>query len=161
MVYGLLRVRNTAEDAEDAEVSIVVSIDAITHRVIKAAITVHSALGAGLLEKAYDACLNWELRTLGLQFDHQLKLPVLYKGIRIETGFRVDYVVEKCVLVEIKAVDKLHPVHSAQLLSYLKLTGLSVGLLVNFNVVHLTDGIRRLVNNYHPETDPPTLRRPW
>ena len=112
--------------------------------------SVHTAVGAGLLEKAYDSCFYYELANNGLQFEHQVKLPVTYRGIRVEAGFRVDYLVEKCVLVELKAVDKLHPVHSAQLLSYLKLTGLTVGLLINFNVVHLRDGIRRKVNNYDP-----------
>lgn len=126
-------------------------IDEVTHRVIKAAMTVHSAVGPGLLEKADDACLRYELGKNGLQFKHQFKVQVAYQGIRIDAGFRVDYVVENCVLVELKAVEKLHPVHSAQILSYLKLTGLTVGLLINFNVVHLRDGIQRKVNNYRPE----------
>jgi GxxExxY protein len=81
-----------------------------------------------------------------------VNLPVMYRGTKIEAGFRVDYVVERCVLVELKAVEMLRPVHSAQVLSYLKLTGLTIGLLINFNVVHLRDGIRRLVNNYNPTT---------
>jgi GxxExxY protein len=126
-------------------------IDEVTRGVINAAMTVHTAGGAGLLEKAYDSCFYSELATTGLRFEHQVKLPVLYRGTRIEAGFRTDYVVENCVLVELKAVEFLHPVHTAQVLSYLKRTGLSLGLLINFNVPHLRDGIRRLVNNYKPE----------
>jgi GxxExxY protein len=145
-----LLVHFTAEDAKDAEVKIKVTIDQVTHRVIHAAMTVHTGIGAGLLERAYDACFYLELAESGLRFEHQVKLPVIYRGLRVEAGFRVDYVVERSVLVELKAVERLLPVHSAQLLSYLKLTGLTVGLLINFNVVHLRDGIRRVVNHYDP-----------
>jgi len=127
-----------------------VAINEITERIIRTAMAVHSVLGAGLLEKAYDACFFYELSREGLQFEHQLKLPVTYRDIRLEAGFRVDYLVENCVLVELKAVDKLLPVQSAQLLSYLKLTGRPIGLLINFNVVHLRDGIRRVANGYDP-----------
>ena len=127
-----------------------VVINDITERIIRAAMAVHSALGPGLLEKAYDVCLFYELARAGLQFEHQLKLPVMYREVRLEAGFRVDYLVEHCVLVELKAVDKLLPVHSAQVLSYLKLTGRPIGLLINFNVVHLRDGIRRVANGYDP-----------
>jgi GxxExxY protein len=127
-----------------------VVINEITERIIRAAMAVHSVLGPGLLEKAYDVCLFYELSREGLQFEHQLKLPVTYREIRLEAGFRVDYLVENCVLVELKAVDRLLPVHSAQLLSYLKLTGRPIGLLINFNVVHLRDGIRRVANGYDP-----------
>ena len=135
-------------------------INAVTDSIINGAMKVHSAVGAGLLEKAYDVCLAYELAVRNLHFERQVRLPVTYQGIRLDPGFRVDYVVESCVLIEIKAVEKLHPVHSAQLLSYLKLSGLSVGLLINFNVVHLRDGIRRLVNNYHPEAESDPLRPP-
>jgi GxxExxY protein len=127
-------------------------IDEVTRQVIHAAMEVHTAVGAGLLEKAYDSCFYCELAKTGLRFEHQVNLPVMYRGTKIEAGFRVDYVVERCVLVELKAVEMLRPVHSAQVLSYLKLTGLTIGLLINFNVVHLRDGIRRLVNNYNPTT---------
>lgn len=140
----------TAEDAEDAEVKTIMTIDDVTHQVIGAAMAVHTAVGPGLLEKAYDACLYHELSLTGLQFEHQLKLPVMYRSTKIDAGFRVDYLVENCVLLELKAVEKLHPVHRAQMLSYLKLTGLTVGLLVNFNVVHMRDGVRRVVNGYDP-----------
>jgi GxxExxY protein len=149
----------TAEDAEDAEAS-TVTIDDVTAQVIKAAMTVHTAVGPGLLERAYDACFFHEMTISGLHFEHQLRLPVSYRGMQLDPGFRVDYLVEKCVLVELKAVENLHPVHSAQLLSYLKLTGLTVGLLVNFNSVHLRDGIRRLVNNYRSDIDTVPLRPP-
>jgi GxxExxY protein len=127
------------------------AIDEITHGIIRAAMAVHTTVGPGLLEKAYDACLYYELVKSGFKFEHQLPVPVSYQGIRLDAGFRVDYLVENKVLVELKAVEKLHPLHSAQLLSYLKLTGVTVGLLINFNVVHLRDGIRRLVNGYKPE----------
>jgi GxxExxY protein len=159
----------TAEDAEDAENNsrvaqflpakdakghAVVLINDITETIIKCAISVHSAVGPGLLEKAYDACFYCELSKTGLQFEHQLKVPLLYQGVSLKTAFKVDYFIENRVLLELKAVEKLLPVHSAQTLSYLKLTGVTVGLLVNFNVVHLRDGIRRLVNGYVPELDP-------
>ena len=85
-------------------------------------------------------------RRLDLHFEHQVRLPVVYEGIRLDAGYRIDFVVENCVIVEIKAVEKILPVHEAQLLSYLKLSGLRVGLLINFNVVHLRQGIRRVVN---------------
>ena len=134
-------------------------INDVTESVISAAMKVHSAVGHGLLEKAYDVCLCYELAACSIHFEHQVRLPVSYQGIQLDPGFRVDYFVENCVLVEIKAVEKLHPVYSAQLLSYLKLSGLSVGLLINFNVVHLRDGIRRLVNNYRPDRESDSLRR--
>ena len=123
---------------------------------------VHSTVGPGLLEKAYDACLCYEFSTDGLQFEHQIKVPVSYRRIRLDVGFRLDYLVENCVLVEIKAVEKLLPIHTAQLLSYLKLSGRTVGLLINFNVVHLRQGIRRVVNGYDPTEliDPSRPLRP-
>ena len=95
------------------------TIDDVTHRVIRAAMEVHTAVGPGLLEKAYDACLYHALATEGLRFEHQLKLPVTYRGISLDAGFRVDYLVKNCVLVELKAIENFHPVHSAQVLSYL------------------------------------------
>lgn len=126
----MLGLSETAEDAKDAEVQSTMTIDDVTHQVIRAAMEVHSAVGPGLLEKAYGACLYHALATEGLHFEHQLKLPVAYRGTIIDAGFRVDYLVEKCVLVELKAIEKLHPVHTAQMLSYLKLSGLTVGLLI-------------------------------
>jgi GxxExxY protein len=135
-----------------------VAINDLTERIIGAAMSVHSALGPGLLEKAYDVCVFYELSRAGLRFEHQLKLPVTYRQVHLEAGFRVDYLVENCVLIELKAVEKLLPVHSAQLLSYLKLTGRPIGLLLNFNVVHLRDGIRRIANNHDPDQPIDSLR---
>ena len=126
-------------------------IDEVTYRIIKAAMRVHSAIGPGWTEKVYEVCLAKELHRESLQFDHQVRLHVLYEGMQLDSAFRVDYVVENRVLVELKAVDRLHPLHQAQLLAYLKATGKTVGLLINFNVVHLRDGIRRVVNGHVPE----------
>lgn len=122
-------------------------INQITGSIISAAMKVHSALGPGLLESAYEACLLHELKKQGLSVEGQVGLPVLYDGIRIDVGYRMDLLVEDAVVVELKAVDQLNGVHEAQLLSYLKLSGKRAGLLINFNVRHLKDGIKRLVNN--------------
>jgi GxxExxY protein len=148
-----------AEEAEDAEAKSAamthanerLPINQITYRVIKAAMVVHSAIGPGSLEKVYDACLHGELERAGLQFEHQVKFSVAYQGLQIASAFRVDYLVENRVLVELKAVEKLHPLHRSQLLSYLKISHKTVGLLLNFNVLHLRDGIHRVVNGYEPE----------
>ncbi len=107
---------------------------------------VHSALGPGLLESAYEACLMHELRKAGLRAESQVALPVVYDGVRIDLGYRLDLLVDDLVIVELKAVDAITDVHKAQLISYLKLSGKNVGLLMNFNVAHLRDGIRRFVN---------------
>ena len=126
------------------------NVDAINDRsgqVVDAAMRVHSALGPGLLEGAYEACLAYELRQRGLRVVAQLPLPVVYEGVRIELGYRVDLLVDDAVVVELKAVAKLLPIHEAQLLSYLKLSEYRVGLLINFHVLHLKDGIKRMVNN--------------
>ena len=120
----------------------------VTKRVIEAAMRVHSLLGAGLLESTYSACLVHEFTLRSLQFQHQVRLPVTYDGIALEAGYRIDFLVENCVIVELKAVEKLLPLHSAQLITYLKLSGRRVGLLLNFNVPHLRDGIRRVVHGY-------------
>ena len=106
---------------------------------------VHSELGPGLLESAYNACLQFELNNAGFSSAAQVGLPVVYRGIKLDLGYRMDLVVEDLVVVEIKSVDALAPVHQAQILSYLKLSGKSLGLLINFNVVHLKDGIKRFV----------------
>ena len=118
----------------------------VSHAVITAAMKVHSALGAGLLESAYSACLQYELQDVGLHASVQVGLPVVYRGVKLELGYRMDLVVEDLVIVEIKSVDGISPVHQAQIISYLKLSGKSLGLLINFNVVHLKDGIKRFVN---------------
>lgn len=121
-------------------------MNAVTHAIITAAMTVHTELGPGLLESTYSACLQYELGDAGCRSLTQVGLPVVYRGVRLDLGYRMDLLVEDLVIVEIKSVDAISPVHQAQLLSYLKLSGKSLGLLINFNVVHLKDGIRRFVN---------------
>ncbi|OHB73396.1 MAG: GxxExxY protein [Planctomycetes bacterium RBG_13_63_9] len=106
---------------------------------------VHTALGPGLLESAYEKCLLFELHRRDLRAISQVELPVVYEGVKIDAGYRIDLLVDDTVIVELKAVDKLLPIHQAQLLCYLKLSGKPVGLLINFNVVHLKDGIKRMV----------------
>jgi len=118
----------------------------VSHAVITAAMRVHSELGPGLLESAYAACLQFELKQLGLGALAQLGLPVVYRGVKLDLGYRIDLLVENLVIVEIKSVDGISPVHQAQIISYLKLSGKSIGLLINFNVVHLKDGIKRFVD---------------
>lgn len=122
------------------------SAQAVSHAVITAAMKVHSELGPGLLESAYQACLQHELDRAGFRSGSQVGLPVVYKGTKLELGYRIDLLVEDLVIVEIKSVDAISPVHQAQVISYLKLSGKSIGLLMNFNVVHLKDGIKRFVN---------------
>jgi len=129
-------------------------IDEITNRIIAAAMKVHSAFGAGLLESTYDACFCHQLTRDGLHFEHQVKLPVVYDGVELEAGYRIDFLIKNCVIVELKAVEKLLPLHTAQLITYLRLTEKQVGLLINFNVPHLRDGIRRVVNRYADEPTP-------
>ena len=111
-----------------------------------AAIKVHSALGPGLLESAYEACLAHELEKRGLSVMKQVSLPLHYDGIKLDVGYKLDLLVANSVVLELKTVEKLLPIHSAQLLSYLKLSGHRLGYLLNFNVVHMRDGIKRLVN---------------
>ena len=107
---------------------------------------VHSELGAGLLESTYQACLAHELKLAGFRCASEVALPVVYKGTKLDIGYRIDLLVENLVIVEVKSVDGLSPVHHAQVISYLKLSGKSIGLLINFNVLHLKDGIKRFVN---------------
>ena len=120
----------------------------ITESIIGAAIEVHRALGPGLLESAYEECLCHELSLGGIPFRRQVDLPVRYKGVKLDCGYRIDLVVDDLVIVELKTVEALLPIHEAQLLTYLKLRGLSVGLLVNFNVPVLKDGLKRIVHNF-------------
>jgi GxxExxY protein len=120
--------------------------DAVTGEIIDGAMKVHTALGPGLLESVYEACLVHELQQRGLTVNSQVALPVVYDGIRIEAAYRIDLLVESTVIVELKTVEQILPVHEAQLLSYLKLSGKKVGLLINFHVPHLKSGIRRMVN---------------
>ena len=118
----------------------------LTGQILGAAIEVHKQLGPGLLESTYQACLCHELELRGISFECQKPLPLEYKGIRLECGYRIDLLVADLVIVEIKSVEALAPIHEAQLLTYLKLTGVKVGFLITFNVVVLKDGIRRLVH---------------
>ena len=119
----------------------------ISNKIIQAAIEVHRHLGPGLLESAYEECLCYELSGMGLSFKRQQSLPVEYKGIKLDCGYRLDLVVEEKVIVEVKSVEKLLPIHQAQLLTYLRLSGLKLGLLINFNSALLKDGIKRMVLN--------------
>lgn len=118
----------------------------LTEKVIGCAIEVHRALGPGLLESAYEECLCYELAQNGVWFSRQVPLPVVYKGIGLDCGYRIDIVVEDLVVVELKTVERLLPIHDAQLLTYLKLYGRPIGLLLNFNVPVMRVGIKRLVN---------------
>jgi GxxExxY protein len=120
----------------------------ITNSILSAAYKVHSRLGPGLLERPYRACLAHELQRLGIAFEAEKPFPVEYEGVVIQLGYRVDLLVEDAVIVEVKSVEKILPVHEAQLLSYLKLSRKRVGLLINFNVAHLKEGIRRRVSGY-------------
>ena len=121
-------------------------VNEVSGQVVDAAMKVHTALGPGLLESAYEACLVHELEKRGLYTERQVGLPVEYDGVRIDVGYRLDLLVEKQLIVELKAVGCLTRLHEAQLLSYPKLSGIHVGLLINFNVVRLKDGIKRMVN---------------
>lgn len=127
----------------------------ITPQIIGAAITVHRRLGPGLLESAYESCLAHELEQLGFEVHRQKAVPLIYDGIKLECGFRADLVVGGRVVVEIKCKDALHPVDQAQLLSHLRLLNLQIGLLINFHVVLLKDGIKRMVNNYEEPHEVP------
>ncbi len=123
-------------------------VDRITEIIIGAAIDVHKALGPGLLESAYEECLFYELKQQYLSVNRQVNLPVIYKEVRLDIGYRLDLLVENKVIVELKTVDKLMPIHDAQLLTYMKLINCTVGLLINFNVPILKHGLRRKVLNY-------------
>jgi len=138
----------TAEDAKDAEESrnLIQTMNQISEIIINAAMAVHSALGPGLLESVYETCLCYELNKRGLHTQTQVQLPVCYDSLELDAGYRLDLVVENCIIVELKAVEKILPIHQAQLLTYLKLSDKSLGLLINFNSVHLRNGIKRMVH---------------
>ncbi len=121
------------------------ALNKLTEQIIGAAIEVHRHLGPGLLESAYEACLAYELERLGLKVEKQKPLPLIYKDIRLDQGYRIDLLVADQVVVELKVVDALTPVHEAQMLSYLKLSGCKLGLLINFDVKLLKDGICRFI----------------
>jgi GxxExxY protein len=123
-------------------------INHLTGQIIAAAMRVHTALGPGLLESAYRACLMHELRKQGIWVASEVGLPVVYQGEKIDLGYRIDLIVADSVIVEIKCVEAINPVHKSQLLSYMRLSGRQVGLLINFHVEHLKDGIKRMVDGY-------------
>jgi GxxExxY protein len=129
-------------------------LDSITRRIIGAAIEVHRRLGPGLLESAYETCLTFELRQMSLWVETQKPLPVVYRDVKLDCGYRLDLVVEDSVVVEIKAVDQLAPIHDAQLLSYLRLSGMRVGLLINFHVRVLKNGLKRIVDDFPDSARP-------
>ena len=118
--------------------------DIITQKVIGCAIEVHRQLGPGLLESSYENCLIYELQQIGIKAVSQIELPVSYKGMEIDAGYRLDILIPDLLIIELKAIDKLAPIHSAQLITYLKLSGIKTGLLINFNVTKLVDGIKRI-----------------
>ncbi len=129
---------NTTEELADNAGSL------LTGKIIGAAIEVHKALGPGLLESAYEACLIYELRLRRLKVEHQKPLPIFYKDVLLDCGYRLDIVVEEEVIVEVKSVSSIAPIHEAQLLSYLKMSDYKTGLLINFNIQLLKDGVRRM-----------------
>jgi len=120
-------------------------LNAISGKIIELAMKVHTALGPGLLESTYEACLIHELKKAGLKVLSQVALPINYNGVTIELGYRIDLLVEDEIIVELKSVEKIIPLYQAQLMSYLKLSGKRLGLLINFNVIHLKDGIKRII----------------
>jgi GxxExxY protein len=123
-------------------------LDQISRRIIGAAIEVHRPLGPGLLESAYETCLAYELKQLGFRIEQQKPLPVVYKDVKLDCGYRLDIVVEDAIILEVKAIEQLAPIHDAQLLSYLRISGLKVGLLINFHVRVLKNGLKRIVNEF-------------
>lgn len=117
----------------------------LTYEIIGAAYDVHTELGPGLLESTYEVCLEYELRQRGLKVERQKALPVKYNGIKLDAGYRIDLLVEDMIIIELKAVEKIEPVHHAQLMTYLKLSGLKLGLLMNLNVTQMKQGIKRII----------------
>jgi len=122
-------------------------INAVSGEAVEAAIKVHSTLGPGLMESVYETCLVHELRKRGLHVLQQVRLPIIYDGIQLNADYRLDLLVEEVLVIELKAVESVLPLHKAQLLSYLRLSGKQLGLLLNFNVVRMRDGIWRIVNH--------------
>jgi GxxExxY protein len=120
-------------------------LNKLTEKIIGCAMKVHTKLGPGLLESSYEECLEHELKKSGLRVERQKPMPLIYDEIKMEIGYRVDLMVENSVIIEVKAVETIHPVHVAQVLTYLKLSGCQVGLLFNFHEVHLRDGIKRFI----------------
>lgn len=123
--------------------------NSITEKIIGAAINVHRELGPGLLESAYQECLFFELMNSGLTVEKEKTVPLVYKDVKLDCGYRIDLLVENEIIVELKAVDQLNDLHLAQILTYLKLKNKKIGLLINFNVSQLKDGLKRVINKYH------------
>lgn len=123
-------------------------INALSSKIIGAAIEVHKALGPGLLESLYEGALCYELSLRDIEYKRQMPLPVIYKGKELGSGYRIDIVAEDAIILELKACDKIEPIHKAQLLTYLRLTGLNVGLILNFNSTVMREGITRVVNEF-------------
>jgi GxxExxY protein len=119
--------------------------DELSNKVIGCALEVHKKLGPGLLESAYERCLSFELISAGIRHSAQKDLPIEYKGVKLDCGYRTDMIIENDIILELKSVDKIMPIHEAQLLTYMKLSGIKIGLLMNFNVCRLKDGIKRFV----------------
>lgn len=120
-------------------------INILTNKVLGLAFEVHTQLGAGLLESTYESCLFYELKDNNINVERQKKLPIIYKGIQLDTDYRIDLLIDNQLIIELKSVEALQPVHSAQLLTYMKLSNLKYGLLLNFNVPHLKQGIKRFI----------------
>jgi len=152
--------KSKPESAEEAEIHSVPRENDLTDRIIGAAIEVHRHLGPGLLEAVYEECLCYELSQRGLKFQRQAPLPINYKGIKFESAYRMDLVVEDAIVIEIKATEEMLPVHSAQLLTYLKSSNKRVGLLINFNVPILKNGLKRIVNHYAGASLAPRVSAP-
>ncbi len=131
---------------KDAKFNKASSVESVAKDFVDAALKVHKTLGPGLLESAYRVCLAHELRARGHRVEEEVPLPVVYDSVRLDAGYRLDLVVDECLIVELKAVEGLLPVHQAQLITYLKLSGFTVGFLVNFNAPRLKDGLHRFVN---------------
>lgn len=123
-------------------------LNKISGLIVDAAFKVHSTLGPGLLESSYEACLKHEFTKRRIKVQSQVSFPINYDGLKIAAGYRIDLLVEDVIIVELKSVEKILPIHEAQLLTYLKLCNLKIGLLINFNVLRIKDGIKRLVNNF-------------
>ncbi len=122
------------------------NLEQVATQIVDAAIAVHRELGPGLLESAYQGCLEYELRSRGLRVVREMSMPVVYRNVKIDCGYRIDLVVEDLIIIEIKSVDGLAPIHTAQLLTYLKLSGLKLGFLMNFNVQLMKDGLKRIIH---------------
>jgi GxxExxY protein len=139
------------EDAKNAKQAMIkMDLESLAYEIIGACIEVHRFLGPGLLESAYEACLARELELSNIPFERQKPLPVAYKGIQLDCGYRLDLLVDQQLVVELKAVDSIQPIHEAQMLTYLRMTGCSLGLLANFHAKTMKDGLRRMVLN-HPD----------